>query len=471
MWIVTGLLIVGLIARLMRFHESLWYDEIVAWLWYGQQGPHAIVTTFYEPANHILHTLLTFFSVDALGDWLGRETALRLPALLFSLATIVCVYGLVRMTVNLRTAIIASAIMAISPVAVLEGVEARGYSMMMCFATLAMWLFAALRRRDTALLWGAYILVCALGVWTHFVTAFVPIGHAIWLGWRAVHCQEWRPFARGGLAITLAGVCSIMLYLPMLDDVRVHRAIYLAGDGASPGIFGPEGLHLLLQCGGSWYWWAALPGLVLLSLGMVFVTRRRSGGADAQNTDGLPAALSALLGLPLLIAIVALAGSWMYARFALFAFPATVVLIAIGIDCLFSRSRTIGIAVLSVFLMCGVADLVVRPAKQPLADAAAYVRAEHRPDDSIVVIGLAHRVMDIYLAHLEPTYSLHHGENLSDVLAVANPDWVIIYYPRSVASDRLQILADRGFERVATFPGWVDWTNGDVIVMRRHSGT
>lgn len=466
MWIVTGLVIVGLIARLVRFHESLWYDEIVAWLWYGQQGPQAIVTTFHEPANHILHTLLTSFSVSALGD-----SALRLPALLFSLATIVCVYGLVRMTVNLRTAIIAGAIMAISPVAVLEGVEARGYSMMMCFATLAMWLFAALRRRESALLWGGYILVCTLGVWTHFVTAFVPIGHAIWLGWRAVVHRQWRRSLRGGVAIALAGLCSIMLYLPILDDIGDQWATYVPADGGSPGIFGPEGLHLLLQCGGSWYWWAALPGLVLLSLGMVFVTRSRSDGADAQNTDELPAALSALLGLPILIAIVALAGSWMYARFALFAFPATVVLIAIGIDCLFSRYRTIGIAALSVFLMGGVVDLAVRPAKQPLADAAAYVRAEHRPDDSIVVIGLAHRVMDVYLAHLEPTYSRHHGENLADVLAAVNPDWVIIYYPRSVASDRLQMLADRGFERVATFPGWVDWNNGDVIVMRRHSGT
>ena len=38
--------------------------------------------------------------------------------------------------------------------------------------------------------WALYAMLCAAGVWTHFVAAFVPIGHAAWLGWRAVRHRE-----------------------------------------------------------------------------------------------------------------------------------------------------------------------------------------------------------------------------------------------------------------------------------------
>ena len=94
LWTVTALMAAGMLLRAPRLAESLWYDEIAAFTTHATTGPGAITTSFSEPSNHIAHTLLSWCSVEILGDALGFELALRLPALLFSLMAIVAVWGL-----------------------------------------------------------------------------------------------------------------------------------------------------------------------------------------------------------------------------------------------------------------------------------------------------------------------------------------------------------------------------------------
>ncbi len=268
LWIVTGLIVLGLLVRATRLGESLWYDEIAAWLSFGIHGPGPIIGNLYEPANHVAHTLLSWCAVELFEPVLPSEIALRLPALLFSLGAIVGIYGLARRTLTRRATIIAGLLMAVLPVAVLEGVEARGYSMMICFSAWATWLLVATRTNDRAWLWCAYAGVCALGVWTHFVTAFVPIGHALWLLWRAMRHKERAWAVRGALALIFAAVLTLTLYAPAIPDLLNARGIYVASSGDEPGLLGPEGWHALLQLGGSWYAWVAWPGLIALLVGL-----------------------------------------------------------------------------------------------------------------------------------------------------------------------------------------------------------
>ena len=181
LWIVGGLSAVALLARAARLGESLWYDEIAAWGSFGAQGPRPIVSSFTDPANHIAHTLATWCSVSLLERLIGFEPALRLPALLFSLGAVAAMYALARQAFNGRAALIAAALMALLPVAVLEGAEARGYSMMIFFAAAASRAFLA--NLDQPRAWRAllYAALCAAGAWSHLLTAFVPIGHAAFL--------------------------------------------------------------------------------------------------------------------------------------------------------------------------------------------------------------------------------------------------------------------------------------------------
>jgi len=464
LWLVTGLIVLGILLRASRLGESLWYDEIAAWLSFGIHGPGPIIGNFFEPSNHVAHTLLSWCAVHWTESMLRFEIALRLPALLFSLGAIVGMYALARRTLNRRAAVLAGLLMAVLPVAVLEGVEARGYSMMICFSAWATWLLVATRTNDRAWLWCAYAGVCALGVWTHFVTAFVPIGHAVWFLWRATRHKERAWAVRGALALIFAAVLAITLYAPAIPDLLNVREIYVASGGDEPGLLGPEGWHALLQLGGSWYAWAAWAGLIALLVGLAC-------SPPTPKNDSRPllreVGVIAMLGLPLMALAVPLLGSWMYARFALFSLPGAVLLMAGGIDCLWHKKRIAALLLLLVIVATSAADLAVRPAKQPLRDAAEYVIQQHNDGDSILVIGLAHRVMDLYLFDPPPTYSLGHGADLPQKLNDVNPQWIILYYPNHLSADHAALLQQRGYESVQHFRGWVDWNNGDVEVYAR----
>lgn len=469
LWMVAALVAAAILIRATRLTESLWYDEIAAWFTFGVLGPGGIVSGFTEPANHVAHTLLSWCSVQAFQDAVGFELALRIPALVFSAGAVAAMAMLARVALGrVRDAVLAAGIMAVAPVAVLEGVEARGYSMMICCSALASWALLANLHQERRWRWLLYAAVCALGTWAHFVTAFVPIGHAAWLAWLALRGRASRGWVlRAAGAVALAAVLSLALYAPALDDLLVNRGQYAAARGDEPRVLGPEGWHALLQLGGSWYAWAAAPGLVLAAAGLVACLRtpRRDGATDPSPADAVAVTLA---GLPLFLLVVLVSGSWMYARFALFSLPGAVLLMAAGLDAIIARRRIAGLAAAAVLLAVYAADLVVRPPKQPLRDAAEFVRRHLAPGESILVIGIAHRVMDLYLADLEPDYSLMHGADLRrDLAPLPRPAWVIIYYPGSVSPERYALLDAAGYTEAARFKGWVDWNNGDVVVLTK----
>src|SRR5688572_29659023 len=89
LWLLLCILTVAVVARGPRLLESLWYDEIASYMFYASKGPWYVISNYHDPSNHIFHSLLVWGSVEVFG-WLGSlELAFRLPALIFSLLTIV----------------------------------------------------------------------------------------------------------------------------------------------------------------------------------------------------------------------------------------------------------------------------------------------------------------------------------------------------------------------------------------------
>lgn len=465
LWVLVGLVILGLLLRAMRLNESLWYDEVAAWREYAAHGPGAIIGNYFDPSNHVLHTLLTWVSVTATTGPLTVESAFRLPALLFSLGSIAAVYALARRPLGDRVALVAAAVMAAAPASVLEGVEARGYSMMMCLAALATWSWPGLddhpQRPWRPLVYAA---LAAAGVWSHLTTVFVPVGHA---AARAIGAFTRRAGAapgsgRGSLVPAMVGLLlaagmTATLLAPLLPDAVRSAAMFRSAGGGEPKVLGLEGWHVLLQLGGSWSWWAAAPGLALGAIG--FAAARRDSRA-------WPVLAASMLGLAIMMIALLAAGSWMYARFALFAMPGAAVLMAIGFDRLWRWRR--GAAALAAAVVVGgwMIDLAMRPPKQPLREAADFARATFGESAPGLVIELRHQALDPYLSGMTIAYSLHHGADVEHQLAARPPAWIIIVYPRSVAADRFDRI-EREFDLLRRFRGWVDWDNGDVLVFGR----
>ncbi|UCD75678.1 MAG: hypothetical protein JSV91_01940, partial [Phycisphaerales bacterium] len=355
--------------------------------------------------------------------------------------------------------------------------------MMICFAALATWALLSVLNDERWAKWLLYAAMCALGIWSHMMMVWVPIGHAVWLTWRLLRSGRLhsltagnppaepgaggradrsadRMFALRGLAaIALAAALTILLYWPVLDDILRIRSEFTSAEGDEPSVFGIEGLHTLLLMGGAWYWWATLPGLIAAGIGLFTSIR----SAKPQAAGGA-AVCAALLGLPIMVIALWAAGSWMYARFALFALPGAVLLMAIGIDALWKWRQWIGAAGLAVIVICAGLDLGLRPSRQPLREAAAFVRDRSGGDDGVLIVGLRHRVMDVYASDLDPQYSLLHGQDLETRLDTFRPRWVIVMYPRNMRQDRYEAMRQRGYSPIKRFDGWVDWGNGGLEV-------
>jgi mannosyltransferase len=466
LWWLLALVMVGLIIRGWRINESLWYDEIASWMTYnaGIDSSGAVVGSFLDPINHVLHTLLNRWSVALLSEYLGVEPSFRLPSLLFSLLAIPMMFLLGREAVSERAGWIAATLAAIVPVGVLEGVEARGYAQMIFFSAAATWLFLRAFRgpaRFQPWLWMVYAICCALGVWSQFVTAWIAIGHGMWLAWCFVRRREdRRRCVQGFIALLLAGTFSITLYAPMIPGMLAWKANFLASSPDQPRLLSAEGLHALLQLGGAWSWWSAAPGLAALMVGVAGLSRKRPGARDALAL--------ALLGLPLMVLAVALSGSWLYARFMLFAIPGALLAMAAGIDSLWSWRRGAGIAALALIISVSFADLVVRPSKQPLREAMTLVNRRANPGDHVLEVGVAHSVLRVYARDDVLVASrFFHGRDLAAKLDALQPRWVVVEYPLKVKAERYAELDERGYVVIQHFDGWADWGHGDIEVLEK----
>ena len=456
--LLAGAIILGAALRMSRIAESLWYDEVAAWTSFGVRGPGPIVGNFHDPANHILHTLLTWVSVEFTHHSLSTEVSLRLPAFLASLLTIPVVFALARRVAGRETAIAAAALFAIWPVCVLEGAEARGYSLMMLFSGLTTLQLLIARESQQRLHWLIYALWCALGAWSHLVTVFVAIGHGAWLVIALFKRAQRRTATAGLLSLVLAAVMALALFAPVLPEIFERRGLVSAANSSQPTLLDIEGLHMLLQLGGSWLWYASLPMLALLVLGIAVTLRK----GEEVKRDAI--ALS-LAGLLIFVVVVVAAGTWVYARFALFALPGAALAAAIGWTWL--RKRSSWAAVIAALLACAGSawELSKRPPKQPLREAAEHVLDHGGEGSRVLLVSIAHPVLDAYLPGVMTSFNL--GATLERDLATARPAWVVMLYPDKLSSVTIETLAAHGFTQVARFDGWVDWGEGDVVVFEK----
>ncbi|MHC4996046.1 MAG: glycosyltransferase family 39 protein [Planctomycetota bacterium] len=454
--LVFGLGVGALLLRGTRISESLWYDELSVlrgFLVYEDAG--LVVGNLFAIENHIFQSLLSTLCMKLSN---GVMLPMRLPALLFSFASIWAVYRLARTTLDRRPALIAAMFMAIAPVAVLPGVEARGYSLMIFFSAMTSWLLLDGLKYNRPSTWFAYAICCALGGWSHLFTLFVPVGHGLYLVIRLIRERSWAAVCPALTALLLGAVLTITLYAPVMEQLlEVMRKRVTNEDAAGPSLFGTEGLHGVMSIGGGWYIWSSVAGLVFAVIGMATM----AGDSALRRL-----AVVTLLGGVIVDITFAVTGTWVYARFGLFLLPAAAVMIAIGVDVAWRRHATAGMLAIALLGACWAGDLYVRPAKQPLRDAAEYVIANGSATDDVLVLGLGNRVFDFYMLDRPPRYSNPHGADLAQHLQQGTPDWLVVYYPKNVASDRFDMIDAAGFDVVENFRGWVDWDNGDVLIYR-----
>jgi len=241
---LAGLTLGALAMRLVALDQQLWYDEMLLAVRWAPLRLWEIVTTYSSQNQHMLYSVLARISLDLFGE---SNWALRLPAVLFGVATIPALYFCARQVTTQRESLLASALLAVSYHHVWFSQNARGYTGLALWTVVTTYFFLRGTRENTLRPWLWYGVTMALGMYTHLTMGFVAAGHflvALWLipKWRRdteVKAAVLLSRARAGefkmqpntyylmrsplhvaiLGFTLAGVLTLALYAPVLPQV------------------------------------------------------------------------------------------------------------------------------------------------------------------------------------------------------------------------------------------------------------
>ncbi|MEP6717064.1 MAG: glycosyltransferase family 39 protein, partial [Terriglobia bacterium] len=284
-----ALTLLALCLRVIGLNTGLWWDEIFFLIVSVRHPLQQIVTVFPGDNQHPLYSVLAWMSVNAFGE---HAWTLRLPAMLFGVASVPMLYLLGASVARRPEALLAAAFLTVSYHHVWFSQDARGYSALAFWTLAATWLLLRGLRTQTRGPWIGYGIVVALGVYTHLTMMFLVASHLLicigvcFSAWKTDRSAKlWKYPLEGFL---LAGLLTLIFYAPILTQIQTF---FLHKPSSMKAVSTPR--------------WALLETVRVLILGL--------------GTQGV------LVGA----ALVAACGAWSYFRqdrvvFALFALPVAI---------------------------------------------------------------------------------------------------------------------------------------------------
>jgi hypothetical protein len=207
---VGVLTLVGLLVRLPAFRSSLSGDEL---------------STYYIVAGHSLSRVLRLVESNQESSpplyfvvaWATRGIlhnqgeSMRLISLVTGTAMIPLTFVLGLMTVGRRAALVAAALVALSPTMILYSSEARPFMLAAFFALLStLSMLRALQTGRTSW-WVAYACFTSATAYTHYTAVFLLALLLAWALWT-------QPRAR--VPLVVANVAAALTYIPWLNGLR-----------------------------------------------------------------------------------------------------------------------------------------------------------------------------------------------------------------------------------------------------------
>jgi mannosyltransferase len=485
--VITLLLLITVLALVLRLYrldsQSLWYDEAFS-AYLAHMDPAEITARTAADIQPPLYYYLLHVWIGLLGD---GEIVLRGLSALWGVLSVPLVYGLAWQLFHSRTAgLLAALLLAISPLHVWYGQEARMYTLLtfLCLLSSCFLLWIVRRSvhpleslgeegkaggRGNLLLWLAFTLTNAAALYTHYFALFVLSFQAIYLVlvWWG---KGFRP-ARLIMGCLASGLILLVAYLPWLPhlftrygtdvsywpgqlklpEVLLDIAVFFVG---GESVSEPVGLLLAVGYG---------LVLILCLLAVLFRASHRREQAGGRVTPGmmrdtshvLPASYYPVLFLllylllpPALILALSYNSPKFNARYVMVSHPSLLLLLGGGLAVLWQRrSSYLGnllrwpLAVLSFAFLLGVSAYADHSAySDPLfarADfrgVARYVREQMGPDETVILCS----------GHMFPAFDFY----APDIDRYLLPDSPTLDTTRtldySIAAELNRWLADQG---------------------------
>jgi len=210
--------LVGIVVRLARIMAPMGYDESYTANEYARSLWTAL-TDYSLPNNHVLHTVLVYFSTRIFGF---EPWAVRLPAVLIGILIPAALYWLCSVFYDRKTGLLAALLAAVAYPLILFSTDSRGYMLIAFFTIVALWLAAFLVRNRNLLGWLLLSFSIALGFSTVPVMMF-PFGIIfLWLLAEGIMEGGQSYGGVGQFAVCwlssgiLVALGTLLLYLPVL---------------------------------------------------------------------------------------------------------------------------------------------------------------------------------------------------------------------------------------------------------------
>lgn len=194
---------------------SIWFDESF--------GAFIIRFNFLDIAKYTsadVHPPLYYWVLKGWAMIFGNsDVALRSLSVVFGGGTIIFGFLLAKTMFGRKAALIALPLLALSPMLLRYGIEARMYTMAAMIVVAGTYVMVLASQRRNRKLWVLYGILVAMGMWTHYFTAFAWVAHWVW---RLI--VKYRDGGRGKKLLRkffsrnwiIAYVVAIGLYLPWL---------------------------------------------------------------------------------------------------------------------------------------------------------------------------------------------------------------------------------------------------------------
>jgi len=166
------ILVLAAVFRLAHVYDVMTHDESYTFVVFSSTSLFNILTNYQLPNNHILNSLLIYFSTHLFGI---QPWAIRLPALVAGLLLIPACYAAARAVYDRTTGLASALLVAILPGAILYSTSGRGYSLVALCTLLTLWLAIYVRENKNLFAWSLIILFSALGFYSVPVM-LIPFG-------------------------------------------------------------------------------------------------------------------------------------------------------------------------------------------------------------------------------------------------------------------------------------------------------
>lgn len=211
------------------FRRGFFVDELFNFHYYMQKSPAYVISTYNEPNNHVLYSLLGCFLWHTFRSPL---LAVRGISFICAAVNIVLLYTLLRRMVSQLSAVVGVCAFAANQQINFESIQGRGYTLTMTAFLLGLLLLEKICENEKIparqwLLYGALITVGLYTVPTYLYAAAILCA----LGGIVLLCRK-KPLRLAQLAgCSLAGgVAGICCYLPIVYQAGTEAA---AGEGVS----------------------------------------------------------------------------------------------------------------------------------------------------------------------------------------------------------------------------------------------